>query len=789
MADPRSMSGKKKKRKKKILARISRSNRKKMMITFVALLVLLIGLIGRLIAINVYNSDKYTKIVLAQMDYDSMDIPFKRGDITDRNGTVLATSEKVYNLILDPYVINNVVVSDDKELAECKAAVADALDVFFGIDKDTTYRILDEQAESRYVVLQKELSYDVYETYQSYLTSAEEEAEGEEDGEESADETGDETEKETAEESQTAEETKEETEAADTEEAAEEESPAESEHVVNATEAALVDMLKIPAGAIWFEEDYVRKYPYDSLAADVIGYTNSGNAGTWGLEGYYNEELNGTDGREYGYLSDSTGFERTTVPAVNGYNVVSTIDLNIQRIAEKYLLQLEQERESNNAGVIVADPNTGEILAMASTPTFNLNDPRDLSKYYSDEEIEAMSDEEVVEIYNKLWRNFCLSDTYEAGSTIKPLTISAALDEGSISLTDTYMCDGGEDLFDGTQTQRIYCHNRYGHGTVTVEEALMWSCNDALMQIGRKIGVDNMLSYHRLFGFGSQTGIDLPGEASGAGLVFTEATMGDFELATSSFGQGFNLTMVQMVAAFSSVINGGHYYQPHVVKEITSETGEVVKSFDKVLVKNTISEETCEFIKEALYKTVNDDGINTTGTAARVEGYAIGGKTGTAEKVPRGTGKYVVSFIGFAPVDDPQVVVYVVIDELKDSQEDSGTPTKMAGDILSEVLPYLQIFPESGTQLDTSYEWTAQETAETDEYGETIASETDAASDGAEDGLEEEIYEEAEEGYLTDEEVLTEDEDTSGTSSYPEEWLEYGYTDEDGDGIPDQWGE
>ena len=402
--------------------------------------------------------------------------------------------------------------------------------------------------------------------------------------------------------------------------------------------------------------------------------------------------LNGTDGREYGYLSEESDFERTTIEAVNGYNVVSTIDLNIQRIVEKYITQLNNERGSENTGVIVADPNTGEILAMASAPTFNLNDPRDLTTYFTEEEIEAMSDEEVVNFYNKVWRNFCISDTFEAGSTVKPLTIGAALDEHKVSTSDSYFCDGGEDLFDGSGTQHIACHNIYGHETTTLEEAIMWSCNDALMQIGNKLGSEDMLKYHHLFGFGQYTGIDLPGEASAESLIFNESTMGSFELATSAFGQGFNLSMVQMVAAFSSIVNGGHYYRPHVVKEIKTESGNVVKSFDKVLVQNTLSEETCDWLKEAMYKTVSDDGVNTTGTAARVDGYTIGGKTGTAEKVPRGSGKYVVSFIGFAPVEDPQVVVYVVVDELQDNQEDSSAPTKMAGDILREVLPYLQIF-------------------------------------------------------------------------------------------------
>lgn len=629
---------------------------------------------------------------MAQMDYDSKTIPFKRGDIRDRNGTVLAASEKVYNLVLDPYVVLN-------SNGECTKPTAEAIEEFFGIDASEVYKVLDDSPESRYIVMAKELDYDTVKAYQNFMDS-------------------------------------------------EDESDKEKSAYVK---------------GIWFEEEYLRKYPYDSLAAALIGFTVKGNEGTWGIEGYYNDMLNGTDGREYGYLSEESDFERTTVGAVNGYNVVSTIDLNIQRIVEKYITKLNNERVSENTGVIVANPNTGEILAMASAPTFNLNDPRDLSTYFTEDEIEAMSDEEIVNFYNKVWRNFCVSDTFEAGSTIKPLTIGAALDEHKVSTEDSFFCDGGEDLFDGSGTQHIACHNTYGHGTTTLQEAIMWSCNDALMQIGAKLGTSDMLRYHHLYGFGEYTGIDLPGEASAESLIFNESTMGSFELATSAFGQGFNLSMVQMVAAFSSIVNGGHYYRPHVVKEIVTDGGNVVKSFDKVLVQNTLSEETCNWLKEAMHQTVSDDGVNTTGTAARVEGYTIGGKTGTAEKVPRGSGKYVVSFIGFAPVENPQVVVYVVVDELQDNQEDSSAPTKMAGDILSEVLPYLQIFPSTGTEsgetsgenTDHIYQWGAE--GETNADGTPVESTAGAETEPAADG---------------------------GLEDYLSQW-----TDENGDGYDDLTGE
>lgn len=665
------------KKRRKQEKKFGNNNRKKLLIVFIVLLIFICVLIGRLLYINLSSSDTYARIVMAQMDYDSKSIPFKRGDIKDRNGTVLATSEKVYNLVLDPYVVLN-------SNGDCEKPTAEAIEEYFGIDKETVYDALDENPDSRYIVLAKKLDYDTVKAYQDFMNSEDEQ---------------------------------------------------------DQKDSALVK-------GIWFEEEYLRQYPYDSLAASLIGFTVSGNQGTWGLEGYYNDMLNGTNGREYGYLSDESDFERTTVAAINGYNVVSTIDLNIQRIVEKYVAQLGQERGSKHTGVIVANPNTGEILAMADSPTFNLNSPRDLSAYYSEEEIANMSDEEETNALYDVWRNFCVSDTFEAGSTMKPLTIGAALDENKVSTGDSFLCDGGEDLFDGVGTQHIPCHYTYGHGTTTLQEAIMWSCNDALMQIGNRIGTTDMLKYHRLYGFGRATGIDLPGEAGAESLVFNESTMGSFELATSAFGQGFNLTMVQMIAAFSSIVNGGHYYQPHVVKEITTESGHVVKSFDKVLVRNTLSKETCDWLKEAMHQTVADDGVYTAGTAARVDGYTIGGKTGTAEKVPRGTGKYVVSFIGFAPVEDPQVVVYVVIDELQDNQEDSSAPTKMAGDILKEVLPYLQIFPNNGEGSEETsgdpgnYQWGAE--PETNEDGTPIENE-DTEDEDIEDN---EIVDEAGDGYV-----------------------------------------
>ncbi len=677
--------------------RIKNYNRRRMGYVLGILFCMIGILIARLLYINATNSNEYSRIVMAQMNYDSTSIPFKRGDIKDRNGTVVATSEKVYNLVLDPYVVLN-------SNGDCEDPTAEAIEKFFDIDASEVKAEIEENPDSRYVVLLSELDYNQVRAFTYYISDPETDEEGNEiEDEVYIEETVIEKKADTeAEEDDEAEEEIEEDET-DEEETESEESITYTTKKVRLTERADEDTRNLIKG-VWFEEKYVRNYPYDSLASTVIGFTNSGNQGTWGLEGYYDDVLNGTDGREYGYLSDVSDFERILVEAEDGYNVVSTIDLNIQRIVEKYAEDVVKNQGCSNIGIVVADPNNGEILAMTDGMGYNLNDPRNLSGYYTKKEIAEMSDEETVVALSKMWRNFCVSDAYEAGSTFKPITVGAALDEATVSKDDKFECDGGEDLDDSGNTVRIYCHNRTGHGDVTLEESLMWSCNDALMQVGSTLGYDQMLKYMRLFGIGQMTGIDLPGEANTASLVFNESTMGSFELATSSFGQGFNLTMVQMVAAFSSIVNGGHYYQPHIVKEITNNSGNIVKSFDKVLIRNTFSEDTCNWLKDAMYKTVNDDDYYTTGTKAQLIGYNVGGKTGTAEKLPRGSGKYIVSFIGFAPVEDPQVVVYVVIDELTDAQEDSGVPTQIAGEILSEVLPYLQVFNSEGYDY-TIYDW------------------------------------------------------------------------------------
>lgn len=447
---------------------------------------------------------------------------------------------------------------------------------------------------------------------------------------------------------------------------------------------------------IWFEETYRRNYPNGTLACDVIGFTTTDNNGNFGLEEYYNDVLNGTNGREYGYLNEDSTLERTTKPAVDGYSIVTTIDANVQSIVEKYLREFNEEHKNvaregngaNNLGCIIMDVDTAEVLAMASYPDFDLNNPKDVSMYLTEEQIATMQEDGTYTDYlNQLWRNFCISDTYEPGSTIKPFTVATGLETGRLDGTEHYQCDGILTVAD----RPIKCHNyKYGGcGYVSVKQAVEQSCNVALMEMGMTIGSDIFTEYQRNFNFGLKTNIDLTGEARTENLIFTANTMGVTELATSSFGQGFNTSMIQMITGFCSLINGGYYYEPHMVSKIVSSNGATIENIEPRVLRQTVSKSTSERIIDYCNGVVTEG----TGKAARPAGYAIGGKTGTAETAPRGNGEYVVSFLGYAPADDPQIAIYVVVDRVNDyAQDNVRYAATLCRDILTEVLPYLGIY-------------------------------------------------------------------------------------------------
>ena len=596
--------------------KFSKIMQKKLVLLFSLVVLAFAILIGRIIQINAMNGEKYTKVVLDQQQYDSRVIPFRRGDIVDRNGTKLATSERVYNVILD--------VKAMLEKDEYQEPTIKVLKDCFGIAEEDVEELVESSPESRYNILLKGVDYNTAKEF----------------------------------------------------------------------EAIDEDEEKHPnVKGIWLEEDYVRKYPYNSLASDVIGFSNADDVGTIGLEASYNAILNGVDGREYGYLEEGALLERTIKEAENGNTIVSTIDAELQKIVEKHILEFNEAYKDNaekgngslNTAVIIADPQSGEILAQASYPNFDLNKPRDISAYYTEKELKKMKEEEKVEILNNLWRDFCVSDSYEPGSTAKPFTVAAGLETGKIRGNEVYTCGGS--LVVAEDTEPINCHYTAGHGTQTIAQSIANSCNVAMMEMIKVIGVEDFYRYQSIFGFGAQTGIDLPGEAEG--ILQDPELVGPVDLATNSFGQNFNVTMEQMVAGMSALINGGNYYEPHVVKQIQDENGNVIETKESVLKKRVISEQTSTMLKQYMKTVMEGTG---TGASAAVEGYDIGGKTGTAEKYPRNSGKHLLSFIGYAPQDEPEVLIYVVIDEPNtESQEDSSLVLNLARSIMEEAFPYMNI--------------------------------------------------------------------------------------------------
>ena len=448
---------------------------------------------------------------------------------------------------------------------------------------------------------------------------------------------------------------------------------------------------------VWFEEVYKRNYPLKTVGASIIGFMNSNNQGTYGVEEQYNSVLNGTTGREYGYFDSNMNLQRTIKEAKDGNSVVLTIDANVQKIIEDEIADFQKNGTgAKTIAMMVMNPKNGEILAMASNSTFDLNDPQNLASMYSEQKIAAMTDKEKNENLLSMWSNFCVGSAYEPGSTFKPFTIAAALDENIISGKSTFQCNGVKKVAD----REIHCSNRNGHGMLDLRHALMESCNAALMDIVLGLGRNKFSKYNKLYGFGQRTGVDLPGETSG--LIHTKEELNPVELATSSFGQTQTVTMVQMLSGFSSLINGGNYYQPHLVKEIQNSNGDVVKTIDPVVVKRTTSEDTSSKLRSYLKSTVEEG----TAAPAQVKGYSIGGKTGTAEKRPVSAKKYLVSFIGCEPAEDPEVAYYVIIDEphVKD-QAHSTYATEFSSKVMKRVLPFLgQYASSSQTKQDAKQE-------------------------------------------------------------------------------------
>ena len=792
---------------------------KKQLTVFVILtFIALAGLIARIVYINHTHGAEYEKKVLSQLSgYDSVVLPYKRGTILDSKGTVLATCDKVYNVKLSTKDITYYV--NQKSNEGFYQATADALATCFGANAGELVAFMHDNPENTYKLIAKRVSYEDVQRFNEMVQASKE---------------------------------------------------SETANTIY---------------GVAFDEEYIRYYPNGSMAADVIGFTNAGNVGSYGLEQYYNDTLNGTDGRQFGYLNSNLNMEKTTIPAVDGHTLVTTLDANIQSIVEEKVIELNESlrdnaREglgSNNTGVIIMECDTGNILAMASYPGFDLNAERKASSYYSPEELaaikeklykqkvekleaeglsgvltngvdgtaqntgdannqnpadatlqnglqnptntttdpaagnngtdtnagqgtdtqttttggataaeilqngggnvsvnnpadgegtqpadgngtadteglinpglsatkELVTDEEVNDYARALrWSNFCIQSTYEPGSVAKPFTVATGIDSGKMTGEEVYFCGGSLEV----GGFKIKCHNRYGDGQMDVRNAIAQSCNVALMRMGQQIGTTTYLDYFRRFNFGYKTNIDLAGEAKTNTLVFTESTMGPTELATSTFGQGFSVTMIEMVSAFNSLVNGGYYYQPHLVSQILDGNGAVVKNIEPAVLKQTISNSTSEKVVSYCNAVVTSG----TGKKARPAGYTVGGKTGTAETFPRGRGEYVTSFMGYAPADDPKIIIYVVLDRPNLPDQNGGTALActLTKDILTEVLPYLNIFMTEELTEDEKADLKAKGL-----YNEAIYRPVDKPEEAEEEGIEvvtEEKEVDKETGYGTD---------------------------------------
>ena len=563
-------------RKKVMLKRVHTKG----MVALVMVVVILMALGGQVFRINYTHGETYAKAVLDHQTYTSTELPYKRGQILTGDGTVLAYSERVYNLILDVKLM----LSD----GEYKEPTLSALCKYFNLNRSELEQKVSENSQSRYQKLLSNLTTDQIADFKNLMADS--------------------------------------------------------------TEGKNIK-------GVWFEDSYIRKYP--------LGTT-------------------GTNGTTYSYVDEGLEVTETQKNAVDGNNIVTTLDYNVQSIIEKCILEYNEEKPSKNTAVVVADPSNGEILGMASYPTFNLNDPRKLTGMYTDEEIKDMSDEEYRNNLYSLWTNYCVSESYEPGSTFKPVTVASALEEGVVKDGDTYVCKGFETVAD----YKLKCHvfSTIGsHGSLTVEQALMNSCNPYMIHLALEMGNSRFAYYQSLFGFGKITGIDLPGETTG--IVYGDR-MTTIDAACNSFGQTINVNMMQMMAAYCSIINGGMLYQPHIVKRIESANGEVVKEYKANLVRQTITASTSKLLRRYLKNTVEEG----TAKKAGVTGYSVAGKTGTAQKGDRKDNKWIISFIGHAPAENPKFAIYVVIDEPYGTTGTSGSSADvltLTHNILEKLLPYM----------------------------------------------------------------------------------------------------
>ncbi|MBO6089630.1 MAG: cell division protein FtsI [Lachnospiraceae bacterium] len=691
-------------------------------VLFILLAISFVIIVLRLSYIVTFKGEEYKRRVYSQRQTSDIVIPCERGSIYDAKGTVLASNIKKYIVILDA----KQVMDYSKQMGNSAyiEATAEALNQYLGFDKEQIVDFIYNNPKDAYERISKDENGKVI--------------------------------------------------ALDAETV---------KPLMDAISASKEKGSTVkPIYGIQFEDSYSRIYPNNSLACDLLGYVNDGGVGMYGLEQYYEEELKGVDGRSFGYINDYTNLERQIVPAQNGNSLVLNIDASIQRIVERKIIEVNESMDygdrsgSYNTGVIIMESETGNVLAMAGWPFYDLNNPREVTvdKYYStkqinelmskfaiqegwvngvssnifieedkppyfkvlneetgkddvvmltQEQLDKLDDDLSGYVRDGVWKNFCISDTYEPGSVAKTITTAIGLDSGKLVPSDSFYCTGLIEVLDRT----IHCSHRWGCGGGDLRMCLVKSCNPAYTQFGKKIGKETFLEYSKDF-YGVKTGIDLTGEVSAENLVFNERTLNTTELATASFGQGFNTTMIQMICGFNSLINGGQYYEPHVVNRIVDENGCIVKNIEPRILKQTVSESTSDKLKDYCIGVVEE--AEGTGKKSRPAGYRIGGKTGTAQISGVGgyqAGQYVVSFMSFAPADDPQLVMYVVIDRPNIPDQSSGAVNQaceLTREIYTEVLPYLNI-PMTEPLTESEYE----ELLEKGIYTSNIVIEEDAPVD------------------------------------------------------------
>ena len=437
---------------------------------------------------------------------------------------------------------------------------------------------------------------------------------------------------------------------------------------------------------VYFEKSSKRSYPLNSSACHLVGFTR-GDA-QWGLEGYYNSYMEGTPGRSFILYNGADSVVHQDYDAKDGDTIITTIDYNIQKIAEEVVAETAAEWSAKNVAAMVMDPYTGEVYAMAESHSFDLNNPNEIPEWETDitytENWDQLSSEEQLNYLNTMWKNFCVSDTYEPGSIFKPMLVAAALEEGVITPNSSFQCNGYTDI----GGYRIKCHLVSGHGNINVEQIMAQSCNMGVIQIANLLGADKFYEYQREFGFGDYTGIDLPGEA--AGQLHSKESIGPTELATMSFGQTFNCTSIQVIAAFSSLINGGNLVKPHVVSQIVDTDGNVVLENDTEVVRRVISEKTSAYMRTALKATVE----NGLAKKLQIDGYSIGCKTGTAEQGSRTNDDlWALSNMSYFPAENPKYIVFTVINQPSDYVEGVQTPTPMTKKLIEGIIKYDNLEP------------------------------------------------------------------------------------------------